>query len=217
MSLEALHTEVASYRAQAGELAEQFMQDHARVTADGNLTTTGRREQLEPLHREMTDQLRALHAREKAAVKAEKERLERKAYGLSPSASNDPARVVSYRDAQSRARQLEDADAAEEIYQSALRSGDSILATAVLERALVRGWSSIKTDYLNRNPGTRNDLDDLEALARYTDNGLMNAVHYMTPDLNLPFSSGMPDVPPLNSIGKPQGVRPLPAGFGTKQ
>ncbi|PQM52037.1 hypothetical protein [Mycolicibacter virginiensis] len=215
MSLEALQATVQGYRDEAARLSEEFMQTHAEVEADPNLTTTGRRERLEPLHQEVTDQIMGLLAREKAAVKGMKENLERRVFGLSPTASSDPAKVVSYRDAQARVRELEHDDDAAELYESAKRSGDNILATAVLERALVRGWTSIRDDFLERNTAARNDIDDLAALAKYTENSLLNVGHYMPPTLNLPWPSGMPEVPPLNSIGEPSGPRPLREGFGT--
>lgn len=204
MSLEALHAEVQSYRTEAGRLAEDFSQIRDKVANDPNLTITGKREHLEPMHRDVTDQIAALRAREKAAVKSQKEKLERRAFGLSPSASSNPAQVVSFRDAQTRARQLEYPDDAEELYESAKRSGDTILAAAVLEKALVHGWNKIKDDYLESHATTRADLDDLTALAKYTDNGIMNLTHYMTPPLNLPHPAGFPDIPPLHSRHEPQ-------------
>ncbi|MHA3021272.1 hypothetical protein ACXPWS_13560 [Mycobacterium sp. BMJ-28] len=206
MSLEALQAEVEGCRTAAAELSEEFSRAHSEIEADPSLTTTGKRERLEPLHAAAVEKIAALRTREKTAVKAEKEKLERRVFGLSPSASTDPASIVSFRDAQSRARELEDGDDAEEIYQSALRSGDKIMATAVLEKALVRGWTSIKEDYLQRNTTTRDDLDDLAALAKYSNNGLANSVHYMPPSLNLPHSAGMPNVPPLATRREPQGV-----------
>ncbi|MCV7287273.1 hypothetical protein H7J87_18285 [Mycolicibacterium wolinskyi] len=208
MSLEALQAEVESYRDEAGQLAEEFSRVHAEVADDPNLTPVGKRERLEPLHHQLTEQMSALHAREKAAVKSTKEKLERRVFGLSPSASSDPAKVVSFRDAQARARELEDSDEAEQLYQSALRSGDNILATAVLEKALVRGWSSIKDDFLSRNATTRDDLEDLAALARYSNNGLANVARYMPPALALPFSAGFPNTQ-QHKHGTPQGVPSL--------
>lgn len=199
-----LQAEIETYRTQAGELAQHFTQVQAQVQADPSLTPTGKREQLEPLHAEVTEQITALRNREKAAVNKVKENLERRVFGLSPSASSDPAKVVSFRDAQARARELEDSNDAEEFYHSALRSGDNILATAVLEKALVRGWSSIKEDYLSRNATTRGDLEDLAALAKYSDNGLFNVAHYAPPRLNLPHAAGFPDVKPLHKRGEPQ-------------
>ncbi|OBK70264.1 hypothetical protein [Mycobacterium sp. 1274761.0] len=209
MSLTDLQTEVEGYRAEAGQLAEEFTRVHAEVADDPNLTPAGKREHLEPLHREVTEQISALHAREKAAVKTAKERLERRVFGLAPSASSDPARIVSFRDAQARARELEDSDDAQEIYQSALRSGDTILATAILEKALVRGWHSIKRDFLERNPTTESDLDDLSALAKYQGNGLANVAHYMPPSLDLPHSAGFPRLGGQTTAATPRGVPSL--------
>ncbi|WP_052066185.1 hypothetical protein [Rhodococcoides fascians] len=192
MSLEDLHTEVAALRAQAGELSEHFTRTHAEVTADDGLTLAGKRERLEPLHQEVTEKIAALHKSEKAAVRGMKEKLERRVFGLSPSASNDPAKLVSYRDAASRARELDDQDDAAELYESAKRSGDTILAAAVMERGMVRGWTSITRDYLERNTASKTDLDDLTALAKYSDNPLAVTAQYMPPSLNLPHSAGFP-------------------------
>lgn len=210
MSLEALHTEVTSYRAEAGQLADEFTGIHAQVADDPNLTPTGKRERLEPLHREVTERISALHAREKAAVKSEKERLERRVFGLSTAASSNPAQIVSFRDAQARARELNDRDDAEQVYQAAVRSNDKVMAAAVLEKALVRGWTTIKDDFLERNRGTRDDLDDLTALAKYAENSLINTAHYMPPSLNLPHSAGFPNVPNLHARKESPGYRPLP-------
>lgn len=209
-SLVELQREVEGYRAEAAELADEYAQRQAEVAENPNLTPVGRRELMEPYHYEVVSQIGELHQREKAAVRSAKERLERRVFGLAPSASRDPARVVSYRDAQARARELEDSGDANEIYQSALRSGDNILATAVLEKALIRGWSRIKQDFLERNPTTATDLDDLAALAKYESNSLLNTAHYMPPSLSLPHSAGFPDTQLHKRADAPNNpVRPL--------
>ena len=206
MTLAALHAEVADYRAQAGELAEEFSRIHAEVVADDNLTPTGKRERLEPLHQEVTEKMGALHKQEKAAVRGLKEALERNVFGLSPTASTDANQVVSYRDAATLARTLEDSEAATELYEQATRSGDTTLATAVMERAMVRGWSSVTNDYLERHPSTRRDLEDLTALAQYSENPLAVTAQYLPPSLNLPHSAGFPKLsgqtsaPPARSV-----------------
>lgn len=192
MSLNALHTEVANYRTQAGELAEEFSRVHAEVADDDSLTPVGKREHLEPLHREVVEKMAALRQKEKLAVRTQKETLQRRLFGLSPSASADANQVVSYRDAATLARTLEDSDAATELYEQATRSGDTTLATAVMERAMVRGWSKVTNDYLERHPSARTDLEDLTALAKYTDNPLAVTAQYMPPSLNLPHSAGFP-------------------------
>ncbi|QHD84417.1 hypothetical protein GR168_02670 [Gordonia sp. JH63] len=210
MSLEDLHTEVEGYRAEAGRLAEEYTRAHAEITSDRNLTNDGQREHLEPLHEEITEKMAALRTREKTAVKTYKEKLERNVFGLSPSASNDPNRVVSFRDAQARARELDHSDDAQELYESAKRSGDDILAAAILEKALVRGWSSIKNDYLERNASKRDALEDLGALAKYTDNSLAVTAQYMAPNANLPRpSAGFQQLGGRTAHGQPKPVPDL--------
>nr|WP_176458764.1 hypothetical protein [Rhodococcus sp. 15-649-1-2] len=209
MSLEALHAEVAALRTQASELSEEFTRTHAEVEADEGLTPAGKRERLEPLHREVTEKMSALHKQEKAAVRGMKEQLERNVFGLSPSASGDPAKLVSYRDAASRARELNDHDDATELYESAKRSGDTILAAAVMERAMVRGWSTITTDYLQRNTASKSDLDDLTALAKYSDNPLSVTAQYMPPTLNLRHSAGFPTLGGQTTASPARGVPSL--------
>ena len=211
MSLTELHAEVAGYREQANRLAEDFTDTHARVSADRNLTPAGKREQLEPLHAEVTEQISALHQREKAAVKGLKEKLERRVYGLSPSASTDPARIVGFRDATARARQLNDSDDALDLYESAKRSGDDVLAAAVMERAMVRGWTAVTDDYLSTRPSVRTDLDDLVALARYEDNRLAVTAQYAPPVLNLPHPAGFPRLGGQTTHAPAPGARELPA------
>lgn len=215
MSIEDLHTEVQGYRDQAGRLAEDFARLHSEIESNPSLTVEGKREQLEPQHAEVVERIQALHAREKSAVKTEKERLERRLFGLTATASNSSDSIASFRDAQARANKLEDQGEADEMYRDAIISGDKILSTAILKKAISRGWSSIKEDFLDRNTAARGDLDDLAALTKYTDNGFLNIMHYMPPSLNLPHSSGFPKLKPLHSSGQPQGVRALREFFGT--
>lgn len=211
MSLADLYREVSGYREQAGALAEEFTRTHDEVSRDRNLSAIGRREQLEPLHAETTAKISELHHREKAAVKAAKEKLERRVYGLSPSASTDPARIVSYRDAAARARQLENSDDAAELYESAKRSGDDILATACVERAMVRGWTAVTDDYISTRPSVRTDLDDLAALAKYSDNTFAATINYVPPSLNLPHPAGFPRLGGQTTHAPAPGARELPA------
>ncbi|VEG42730.1 Uncharacterised protein [Mycolicibacterium flavescens] len=206
--LEALQAEVQGFRDQAGQLSDDFQNLHTEVETDRGLTVEGRRQKLAPLHAQVVEQLAALHRAEKSAVKREKERIEKRLFGLTGS-SNDPARLDSFRTAQDRARKLDDADEAEAVYQSALRSDDTVLARAVLEQALTHGWTRIKEDFIERNHGTRRDLDDLAALAKYENNSLMNTAHYMPPSLNLPHSAGFQRIGGQTTAATPRGVPSL--------
>jgi hypothetical protein len=151
-----------------------------------------------------------LHAREKAAVKTYKENLERNLYGLSPTASNNVDKIRLYREAQTLTRELDDSDDATTVYESAKRSGDTILAAAVLEKALIRGWKPIINDYLEKHPGTRDNLNDLAALAQYTDNSLAVTAQYMAPAANLPRPpAGFPKLGDRTASAPPRKVPDL--------
>ncbi|MDL9944284.1 hypothetical protein QSJ19_01530 [Gordonia sp. ABSL11-1] len=210
MNLVDLHAEVQGYRDTAGQLADDYTRAHAEISSNPALTNDGKREQLEPLHQETADKMHELHQREKTAVKTYKEKLERNLYGLSPSASTNPDQLRLYREAQTLTRDLADSEDAAVVYESAKRSGDTILAAAVLEKALVRGWTNIKNDYIERHPDTRNALDDLGALAKFTDNRLANTAQYMPPSADLPRpSAGFPQLGDLTAASTPKRPRDL--------
>lgn len=129
-------------------------------------------------------------------MKTKREKLERNVFGLPAGTANDPARLVSFRDAQDRANRLTDRDDAEQAYKSALRSDDNVLAQAILGQALTRGWNNVTDDYLSRNPQSRSDLNDLQELSRYENNTLLALVHYIAPSLDTTPPVSLPIVSP---------------------
>lgn len=96
-SLPALQAEVEDTATRQQKSPKSSSRVHAEIESDPSLTVVGKRERLEPLHAEVVEQIDTLRAREKAAVRGVKEELERRLFGLSATASNDPARVVSFR------------------------------------------------------------------------------------------------------------------------
>lgn len=176
-----LQKTIESYRSSAADLMDRYGRDQADIAADANLTEVGKREELEPLHAEVTAKVRALLAEEKAAVVRKRETLEKLVFGITASNTTD---IVAYRDAQDRAAALTDHEEAWSKYTSALRSDDKILAQAILGQALERAWTRIINDYCDRNPSTREALEDLKALNAYSNNTFGVSVHYMVPALN---------------------------------
>ncbi|OWL97008.1 hypothetical protein B7435_26850 [Mycolicibacterium peregrinum] len=183
MSLEFIEEKIADIRGKAANLVDNYSQTQAEVAKDPNLTDAGKREHLAPIHEELSEQLKALRQQEKDVVKTKREKLERSVFGLPAGTASDPARLVSFRDAQDRANRLTDRDEAEQAYKSALRSDDTVLAQAILSQALTHGWNNVTDDYLSRNPQSRSDLKDLQDLGRYENNSMASLVHYMTPTL----------------------------------
>ena len=201
-----IQTEVEECRAQAGQLAEHFVQQQSEVEANPSLTIEGKHEIIDPLYDEVSEKIAALHSREKQAVKTATETLERQLFGLTPTASANPNVIVSYRDAVKRARSITDPDEAKEEYDFAIIGGDTTMVAAILHRALVNNWLDIKNDYLQRNPSAREPIEDLQALARYSDKSLMHAIHYVRPQRTIPAipPSATSAGRPLNAISPPK-------------
>ncbi|WP_435594648.1 hypothetical protein [Tsukamurella tyrosinosolvens] len=182
MSLEYVEEQIESIRAQAARMSADYSYTQEQVASDPNLSEIGKREQLAPLHEELTGKLAALRQQEKAVVKSKRESLERSIFGLPAGITNDPARLIGFRDAQDRAARLDNAEDAQAAYESAVLSDDTVLARAILARSLNRGWDRVANDYLERNPQSRTELTDLKNLQRFEENSSMSAlVHYMAP------------------------------------
>jgi hypothetical protein len=211
MSLEFIEGKIDDIRAEAADLVDQYSRTQDEVSRDPNLTDAGKREHLAPIHESVSEQLKALRQREKDIVKTKRESLERSVFGLPAGTTSDPARLVSFRDAQDRANRLTDRDEAEQAYKSALRSDDRVLAQAILSQALTRGWSNVTNDYLERNPQSRADLNDLEAIGQYEQNTLAVSIKYMMPGLTTAVPVSAPRVSPgqLNDMfyNSPQSYR----------
>jgi hypothetical protein len=183
MSLEFIEGKIDDIRAEAANLVDDYSRTQAEIANDPRLTTDGKREELAPVHESVSAKLKALRQQEKDVVKTKRESLERSVFGIPAGTASDPARLVSFRDAQDRANRLTDRDDAEQAYKSALRSDDTILAQAILGQALNRGWSNVTVDYLERNPQSRADLDDLKTIREYEQNTLAVSIKYMMPGL----------------------------------
>ncbi|OZE89937.1 hypothetical protein CH298_13205 [Rhodococcoides fascians] len=181
MSLVQLQKTIEGYRRSAADLMDRYSREQADIAADATLTEIGKKEELGPLHEEVTAKVRALLAEEKIAVVRKREALEKLVFGITATNTND---IDSYRNAQDRAEALTDHDEAWTKYKSALRSNDKILAQAILGQALERGWTRITNDYCDRNPSTREALEDLKALNAYSNNTFGVSVHYMVPALS---------------------------------
>lgn len=188
MSLEAMETEIAGLRAKAADLADDYARTQAEISADPNLTDSGKAEALAPFHEQLTTSVAALHKQEKAVVKNKREALERSLFGTTGYASD----ISSFREAQGIAAKLTDGDEAFETYTNALRSDDKTLARAVFQQATTRGWDKVINDHLSRNPSAATAIKDLESIQRYEQNTLATSINYMTPGLSTARSVNVP-------------------------
>ena len=168
MSLEFLTSQIAKIRAQAAGIQEQWSRAYREVGADRNLTDEGKRTSLDELFQKLQAELRGLLGKEKQLVQTKQESLERALFGLN---SSDANKIIAYRDAQDRAGRAKEEAEARALYNSAIISGDDILAKAVLAKAVEFGYRRILDDWGQRNPVWREELNDLTGIKHYNNDG----------------------------------------------
>lgn len=190
MSLDSMESEIAGLRSQAAALADDYARTQHEVSSDPNLTEAGKKDALAPLHEDMKTRLADLRQQEKTVVQTKREALERSLYGTTGSSTD----IVSFRDAQSIAARITDSDEAHTTYTNALRSDDKVLARAVFQQAVTRGWDKITNDYCQRTPSAATALKDLESIRRYEQNTLGATLHYMSPGLSTTRSVAPPAI-----------------------
>lgn len=181
MSLDSMEAEIADLRAKAAELVDDYARTQHEISCDPSLTDSGKTDALTPLHDQMKAGVAALHQREKAVVASKREELERSLYGTTGYASD----ISSFREAQTIAARITDADEAHTMYTNALLSDDKMLARALFQRAGTQGWDRVTAEHLSRNPSVKATLADLEVIRRHEQSGGFGAaVNYMTPSLS---------------------------------
>ncbi|ORM29194.1 hypothetical protein [Williamsia sp. 1135] len=87
--------------------------------------------------------------------------LQRRLFGIS--GNPDPQSMIALRDAQDRADQLENIEAAQRVYNRASESGDTYLAQAVAQVAVRKGWRDV-VDAFSTDTGQSELLEQLSDL-----------------------------------------------------
>lgn len=142
-----------STEAQAVEkLRSEQRQRIEAIRQDRNLSPDGRRAQIAALYLRNKREVAALEQREAATRTNRVNEIRKTVFGLS--GNPGPQDVISYRDAQDRVANLEADDEAKaaQLFDRAQLSGDSILAAAVVNRALEAGWVGVANSYIEANP-----------------------------------------------------------------
>ncbi|MDF3342097.1 hypothetical protein P3H80_32070 [Mycolicibacterium septicum] len=166
MSLAQLESQIDDLRKQAERIQSRWASTSDSLANSKDLSDTGKRAKLDDEHAQVSAKLSDLRKQETELIIAKRQSLEKSLFGLSSVTSTDPGQILVYRDAHDRAARLT-SDDAEQVFASALRSDDKTLAAAVLAKALADGWSSIVAEYVKRNPGTREYINDLAKLQEY--------------------------------------------------
>lgn len=183
MSLEQLKSQIDDLRAEADRIQNRWARTSDRLGADDTLTDIGKQNALDAEHAGVNTRLRDLRKKETELITAKKQSLEKALFGLSSVTSSDPGQIIAYRDAQDRAARLTQSDDAAQVFAAATRSGDTILAAAVLAQALANGWSGIIAEYVKQHPAAGEDLDDLAKIQQYDSFGAGLSYITMSPSL----------------------------------
>ncbi|SMG34914.1 hypothetical protein [Agreia pratensis] len=175
MALTNLTNAVTGYRAKAEELQNRLTSQTRAIENDGNLTDSGKREQIANQKESIKSSLAALKAQEMQYVRDTKDRLTRELFG---STTSDPSHVIAFRDAQDRADRLADPEEAIALLNRAEVSGDKSLSSAVLLKAVTSGWRSVTRAYSAEYPDTAEKLSDLQQVEEFEGPSMQRAVIY---------------------------------------
>jgi hypothetical protein len=138
------------------------------IRANRNLSPEGKRAQIARLYLDSKREVAKLEQQEAGNRKARINDIRKQVFGLTGSQSAQD--VISYRDAQDRVAALgpHDEEKALALYDRAELSGDTILASALVNRALEAGWVNLANTYIEANPykgGMVEELWDLQQTA----------------------------------------------------
>lgn len=178
MSLDQLNSQIGEIRDAAASIQKRWARTRDSITNDNTLTDIGKQQKLDAEREQVSARLSDLRAQERELIADKKQSLEKSLFGLGAAASTYTDKIMSYRDAQDRARRLELATEGAELLASALRSDDEILAAAVLGKALASEWRDVIAEYLKYKPRAAESLNDLMAL--HAHNPMESLFAYMT-------------------------------------
>lgn len=164
MSLTHLNAKLDSIRAEASRVWKEHTEEAAFVRQNSDLTEQAKRQHIEDSRQRAKEELKRLEQSEYAEIEAKKRSADR---AIHATAGHDSSDIISFRDAQDRAEQLEDASEANRVLERAIASGDTTLATAVMRRALSQGWQAIYEKFNAEYPRVAEHVEDLAQIARY--------------------------------------------------
>lgn len=164
MTIATLNTTIDKIRAEATAAFTAHKRVEENTYSDKNLSNDGKRARINESRINTAATLTALRAREDDAIKAEVRALESSIQVMTGVNSTD---VISYRDAQDRADNLDNERAADRMMRRALASRDTTLATAVMRRAVDSGWTDVFEIYKAEHPTIASRVEDLNTITTW--------------------------------------------------
>lgn len=149
------------------EVQASFRREADRIRSNKGFSDAGKRTAMARAYRNHKDALERLRQEDASKERLERNKLTKDLFGIDrlasfmEPASGRAALSVSFRDAQDRVAGVEKEDAALALLARAERSGDDILARAIVERGLAEGWLDVLNTYAAAHPGTEAKLQRL--------------------------------------------------------
>lgn len=165
----------AAEQVQAAALAH-----YKRVHADENLSREGKIRALAPVYVKAKHQLAAIDVQSQQRREARRVELTRSLFGT----PNDPAGVLSFRDAQARAEGIEDPVIAEYRLRRAIDGGDQMMARALAQHGAEMGWNTVVDTYTTLVPSAGETLQQLAEIQEQQNSpvhGLARAPYFSLP------------------------------------
>ncbi|WP_433626078.1 hypothetical protein [Nocardia sp. CA-120079] len=189
----------------------------SRINADSRYSDTGKRNAIANAYLTARRQVDDLITKYETKVKTQRLDLERSLFGMRH--TDDPAALISWRDAQDRADAIDSEQAAIRAFNRARNSGDTHLAKAVLQRAVHSGWHDIVQSADEVLPGSIEQLSELEQLPSDKSFALIRSTRYkldMPTELNGASLNGIEQwadehEPPSSAPGSAVALESIPA------
>lgn len=164
MSTIDIETEITNLRDQAGRTIADYRGRVDAVNADPGRTAEWKKATNTTDYADTKAKLEDLQKRELAAIDAAiDKRMHRLVGTTSPLTGSD---VISKRDADDRVSRLKDATEAKALMQRALKSGDDILAKAVLEDALRDNDTATVAEYTAKHSAAGQTIAELQGIGQ---------------------------------------------------
>jgi hypothetical protein len=181
MTYDQLQNKIDQARTTAASIAEAFNASVEKIRNNTTLSSEGKMRTMARLYIDTQAKVAAQSDAEKNAIAAERTAVDRALFGTP--ASSDPTAMIAFRDAQDRAERIEDETTAMNTLNRTDTTGDTELASAVLNQAVSMGWFNVVEAFAATHPGKAALVDELVALANLTkpQNYLMSAWSYIVP------------------------------------
>lgn len=164
MALTYLDSKLDGFREEASKSWGEHKTFAESVKSDKTLSPEGKDDLISGSLNRTRAKLKELEQREHEEI-ATKLRSAEAAINRAP--GYDSTDIISFRDAQDRAERLENYDEGDRVMQRAIASKDTVLAVAVMRRAVESGWTTVYAQFTAAHPSIAEHVEDTAKITQY--------------------------------------------------